>query len=50
MIRFAVNGSAVEVEAEPRLTLADCLRQKLRLSLDPRCLHFFDRESGAAIR
>jgi len=24
--------------------------QKLRLSLDPRGLHFFDRESGEALR
>jgi carbon-monoxide dehydrogenase small subunit len=32
MIRFAVNGKAVEVEVEPRLTLADCLRQVLRLT------------------
>jgi carbon-monoxide dehydrogenase small subunit len=31
-VRFEVNGKAVEVEAEPRLTLADCLRQKLRLT------------------
>jgi hypothetical protein len=26
------------------------LHQPLRLSLDPRGLHFFDRESGEAIR
>jgi hypothetical protein len=26
------------------------LHQKLRLSLDPRGLHFFDRESGEALR
>jgi aerobic-type carbon monoxide dehydrogenase small subunit (CoxS/CutS family) len=32
MIRFAVNGKAVEVEVEPRLTLADCLRHVLRLT------------------
>jgi carbon-monoxide dehydrogenase small subunit len=31
-VRFEVNGRTVEVEAEPRLTLADCLRQKLRLT------------------
>ena len=32
MIRFAVNGKPVEVEAEPRMTLADCLRHVLRLT------------------
>jgi carbon-monoxide dehydrogenase small subunit len=32
LVRFEVNGKTVEVEAEPRLTLADCLRQKLRLT------------------
>ena len=31
-VRFQVNGNAVEVEVEPRLTLADCLRHKLRLT------------------
>jgi len=31
-IRFEVNGKAVEVEVEPRLTLADCLRHQLRLT------------------
>jgi aerobic-type carbon monoxide dehydrogenase small subunit (CoxS/CutS family) len=31
-VRFEVNGRAVEVEVEPRLTLADCLRQELRLT------------------
>ena len=31
-VRFEVNGKAVEVEVEPRLTLADCLRHKLRLT------------------
>jgi aerobic-type carbon monoxide dehydrogenase small subunit (CoxS/CutS family) len=31
-IKFEVNGKAVEVEVEPRLTLADCLRDKLRLT------------------
>jgi carbon-monoxide dehydrogenase small subunit len=29
---FTVNGKAVTVEAEPRLTLADCLRHQLRLT------------------
>src|SRR5438094_4501398 len=29
-VRFEVNGKQVEVEVEPRMTLADCLRQKLR--------------------
>ena len=31
-VKFEVNGKMVEVEAEPRLTLADCLRDKLRLT------------------
>src|SRR5712671_2152195 len=31
-VRFEVNGSEVEVEVEPRLTLADCLRHVLRLT------------------
>jgi len=31
-VRFEVNGREVEVEVEPRMTLADCLRQKLRLT------------------
>jgi len=30
--QFTVNGKAVSVEVEPRMTLADCLRQKLRLT------------------
>jgi carbon-monoxide dehydrogenase small subunit len=30
--QFTVNGRAVSVEVEPRMTLADCLRQKLRLT------------------
>src|SRR5262245_152488 len=30
--RFRVNGREVEVEVEPRLTLADCLRDHLRLT------------------
>ena len=30
--KFKVNGKAVEVEVEPRLTLADCLRHHLRLT------------------
>jgi carbon-monoxide dehydrogenase small subunit len=29
---FEVNGKAVEVNVEPRMTLADCLRQELRLT------------------
>jgi len=32
MIRFEVNGKPVEVEVEPRMTLADCLRHVLRLT------------------
>src|SRR6201988_5147089 len=31
-IRFEVNGNQVEVDVEPRLTLADCLRHQLRLT------------------
>src|SRR5579872_1654764 len=31
-VKFEVNGKPVEVEVEPRLTLADCLRHKLRLT------------------
>ena len=31
-VRFEVNGKHVEVDVEPRLTLADCLRHKLRLT------------------
>ena len=31
-VRFEVNGKAVEVDVEPRMTLADCLRHKLRLT------------------
>jgi aerobic carbon-monoxide dehydrogenase small subunit len=31
-VRFEVNGKPVSVEAEPRLTLADCLRHHLRLT------------------
>src|SRR5262249_60810230 len=31
-VRFHVNGQEVEVEVEPRLTLADCLRHHLRLT------------------
>jgi carbon-monoxide dehydrogenase small subunit len=30
--RFQVNGTSVAVEVEPRMTLADCLRQVLRLT------------------
>src|ERR1700693_5799708 len=31
-VQFEVNGKPVEVEVEPRLTLADCLRHHLRLT------------------
>ena len=31
-VRFEVNGKQVEVEVEPRLTLADCLRHHLHLT------------------
>jgi aerobic-type carbon monoxide dehydrogenase small subunit (CoxS/CutS family) len=31
-VRFEVNEKAVEVEVEPRLTLADCLRHHLHLT------------------
>ena len=31
-VQFEVNGKPVEVEVEPRMTLADCLREKLRLT------------------
>jgi carbon-monoxide dehydrogenase small subunit len=31
-VRFRVNGREVDVEVEPRLTLADCLRHHLRLT------------------
>ena len=31
-IKFEVNGKPVEVNVEPRLTLADCLRHHLRLT------------------
>jgi aerobic-type carbon monoxide dehydrogenase small subunit (CoxS/CutS family) len=30
--QFKVNGQDVDVEVEPRLTLADCLRHRLRLT------------------
>ena len=30
--RFEVNGKVVTVEVEPRMTLADCLRNELRLT------------------
>src|SRR6266852_5773447 len=30
--QFRVNGQSVEVDVEPRLTLADCLRHHLRLT------------------
>jgi carbon-monoxide dehydrogenase small subunit len=32
MTRFEVNGKAVEVDVEPRMSLADCLRHVLRLT------------------
>ena len=32
MTQFEVNGKAVEVAVEPRMTLADCLRDVLRLT------------------
>ena len=31
-VRFEVNGKAVEVAVEPRVSLADCLRHQLRLT------------------
>jgi aerobic-type carbon monoxide dehydrogenase small subunit (CoxS/CutS family) len=31
-VRFEVNGKPVEVEVEPRTSLADCLRETLRLT------------------
>jgi carbon-monoxide dehydrogenase small subunit len=31
-VRFKVNGTDAEVDVEPRLTLADCLRHRLRLT------------------
>src|ERR1700743_3627318 len=31
-VKFEVNGKPVEVEVEPRLTLVDCLRHRLRLT------------------
>jgi carbon-monoxide dehydrogenase small subunit len=31
-VNFEVNGKTVEVEVEPRLTSADCLRHQLRLT------------------
>jgi carbon-monoxide dehydrogenase small subunit len=31
-VRFKVNGKDAEVDVEPRLTLADCLRHRLRLT------------------
>ena len=31
-VKFEVNGKPVEVDVEPRLTLADCLRHHLRLT------------------
>ena len=31
-VKFEVNGREVEVEVEPRMTLADCLRHVLRLT------------------
>jgi aerobic-type carbon monoxide dehydrogenase small subunit (CoxS/CutS family) len=32
LVSFKVNGERVEVEAEPRMNLADCLRYQLRLT------------------
>ena len=32
MVTFEVNGKAVSVEVEPRMTLADCLRHELGLT------------------
>ena len=32
LINFEVNGEAVELEVEPRLSLADCLRDNLHLT------------------
>jgi aerobic-type carbon monoxide dehydrogenase small subunit (CoxS/CutS family) len=44
-VKFEVNGKPVEVEVEPRLTLADCLRHHLRLTgTHVGCEH------GAAVR
>ena len=31
-VRFRVNGKKVKVDVEPRMTLVDCLRHKLRLT------------------
>jgi carbon-monoxide dehydrogenase small subunit len=31
-VRFEVNGKAVAIEVEPRVSLADCLRHQLRLT------------------
>jgi len=31
-VHFTVNGKPASVDVEPRMTLADCLRQKLRLT------------------
>jgi carbon-monoxide dehydrogenase small subunit len=31
-VRFELNGKQVSVEVEPRMTLADCLRHRLRLT------------------
>jgi carbon-monoxide dehydrogenase small subunit len=31
-VRFDINGREVSIEVEPRMTLADCLRQQLRLT------------------
>jgi aerobic carbon-monoxide dehydrogenase small subunit len=31
-VQFTVNGKTVSVDVEPRMTLADCLRQHLRLT------------------
>jgi hypothetical protein len=44
----AGGATVLASRIDPETTLA--LHQSLRLSLDSRGLHFFDRESGEAIR
>jgi len=46
--RFEVNGRAVEVAVEPRMTLADCLRDVLRLTQYGLDVRFLDGPIGAA--
>jgi multiple sugar transport system ATP-binding protein len=49
LVGVRVAGTiAIASRIDPWAKLA--LHQKLRLSLDPRGLHFFDRESGEAVR